>query len=131
MSPQAQPERSIGELFAVLGRQTSTLIQQEMQLATAEFTAKATAFARSSTLLLVGLALLALGGAALVGAIIAALTAVLPLWASALIVGAFLAAAGGTIVMTGLAGIRAIQPLPTATLRTLRDDLMWVKGELQ
>lgn len=130
MSPQVQPERSIGELFAVLARQTSTLIQQEVQLASAEFKAKATAFARGSTLLVVGVACLVLGAAALVAALIAGLTAVLPLWASALIVGAFLAAAGGTIVMTGLAGIRAIQPLPTATIRTLRDDLMWAKGEL-
>lgn len=129
-NPELHAERSVGELVAVLAQQMGTLVKQEVKLASAELGLKAAAVMRSSTVMLVGGVVSLLGLAALVAAAIAGLYLVLPLWAAALLVGVALAALGATLVFAGLAAFRGIVPLPTVTLRTLRDDVMWAKGQL-
>ena len=75
-------DRSLGQMFAELSRETRTLIQQEIQLAKTELTEKASRMTKGAALI-VGGGLLAYGGLlAVVAAIVLVLIAAgLPAWA--------------------------------------------------
>ena len=52
MMAQVRDERSLGDLFSDLSRETTTLVRQEVQLAKAELTQSATEAARGIGMLL-------------------------------------------------------------------------------
>jgi len=119
MDAPAQP--SVSELFHTLADETGLLVRQELTLAGAEMGVKAKAVALSSSMIVAGAgiglaALLGLGAAAIV-----ALAGALPLWAACLIVSAFWPLLAAGLLSTGLARLRALDPLPRQTLASLRD----------
>jgi protein-S-isoprenylcysteine O-methyltransferase Ste14 len=123
---------SLGELFSELARETSTLVHDEVQLAKAELTQKVSHIGKNMTGLAIGGALAYAGLLALVAAAIAGITAAgLPVWASALIVGVVLAGIGGVLVMTGLAAMKRVDPVPHQTVQTLKEDGEWAKQQVK
>jgi len=119
MDAPAQP--SVGELFHTLAGETGLLVRQELTLAGAELGVKAKAVAVSSSMIVVGAgigfaAILALGATAVV-----ALTEAVPLWAACLIVSGFWTLLAAGLLSTGLARLRAFDPVPLQTLASLRD----------
>jgi hypothetical protein len=127
---QAQPEnRSLGDLFATLANQTSTLVRQEVDLAKTELTQKAARAGREAGMIGVGGGL-ALGGyLALVAALIIVLSQFIPLWVSALVVGLVLAGVGYFIIQQGLQALRRLDPAPRQTIATIKDDIAWAKEQ--
>ena len=118
-------ERESQSAFGLLRRLTdelSTLLRQELTLATAEVS-------RSMRVMLTGAASLAVGGAVLFTGLLAMLAAavlglatVLSPWLSALVIGAAIAIIGVVLV---LAGIRSLDPStlkPSRTAESLRRD---------
>jgi membrane protein len=123
-------DRSLGQMFADLSRETRTLIQQEIQLARTELAEKASRMGRGIAFVVAG-GLLAYGGLlAIVAAVVLGLIALgLPGWAAALISGIAIAGAGYVFVHSGLAALRARDLTPRQTIDTLKEDAQWLKSQ--
>lgn len=128
---QVRDERSLGELFATLAQETSTLVRQEVQLAKAELTESATEAGRGITSLLIGGAIIYAGFLAILAAIILALwNAGMAGWLAALIVGLIVAAIGAFLVMRARSSLDPARLAPRKTVATLKEDTQWAKEQL-
>lgn len=122
--------RSLGALFSELAQETGTLVRKEVELASAEMTAKAKTAGREAALVASGGAIALLGAMALVAALILVLGTVLPLWASALIVGAMLAGTGGVLAVLGIRAFKGIETAPRQTIETLEENKRWLRQQM-
>lgn len=125
----AGTDRSLGELFAELSRETSTLVRQEVALAKTELTQKATRVGKDVGFLLAGGFVLYAGFLALLAAAILALSHAIPTWASALVIGAIVLVVGGILVAKGIEDLKEADLAPTETLETLKEDTTWAKNQ--
>jgi len=119
-------ERSIGELFAELSRETSVLVRKEMELATTEMTAKLKTAGAQASIVAAGGALVHAGLLVLLAALVIALAqlGVAP-WLSALIVAVVVMAVGYVLVRTGIGKMRATSLAPTQTMESLKETATW------
>lgn len=124
-----QDDRSLGELFAELSRETSTLFRQEVALAKTEMTQKAARAGKDIGFLVAGAAILYAGLLAIIAAIIIALGHAIPMWASALLVGVVIVAGAAFLVMKGIKDLKQPDMAPTETLATLKEDTVWAKNQ--
>ena len=123
-------ERSLGDLFAELSRETGTLVRKELELAQIEVGQKLSRAGRHAALIGTGGVIAHAGALALVAAVVLLLVvAGVPAWAAALIVAIVLVAAGGLIVRSGLASMRADDLAPKETIQTLKEGAAWVKQQ--
>jgi hypothetical protein len=123
-------ERSLGELFAELSRDTGTLLRQEVALAKAEMTQKVTRAGRQVAFIAAGGALAYTGLLAIMAAVIILLSGLgLPWWASALVVGLALAGLGYALVQKGLTTLRREGVAPHQTIESVKENAEWVKGQ--
>src|SRR5579872_1094977 len=121
-------DRSLGELFSDLSRETTTLVRQEVALAKAELSQKAAQAGKDVGFLAAGGAVAYAGFLALVAALIVGLgQAGLSWWVSALLVGIVVAAIGGAFVWTGIQQLRNLNPTPTQTIESLKENQAWTK----
>jgi hypothetical protein len=125
----ARDQRSLGELFADLTRQTTTLIRQEVELAKTEMSAKATTVGRNVAFLAVGGAVAYAGFLALLAAAIIALATIADVdwWLSALIVGVIAAVVGALLIMRGRDALQREDLAPRRTIETLKEDAEWAR----
>jgi MFS family permease len=127
---QVRDERPLGELFAELARETSTLVRQEVQLAKAEVTESATNAGRAIALLLAGGAVAYAGFLAVLAAIILGLwDAGLEAWQAALLVGIVVAVIGIFLVMRARDTLQTTVLVPRKTVATLKEDQEWMKEQ--
>ncbi|MEU4733210.1 phage holin family protein [Streptomyces sp. NPDC023588] len=117
-------EESVGDLVSRAARQISELVREEMQLARAGMTQKGKRFGMGGGLFggvgLVGI----LAAQALVGAVIAALALLLPVWASALIIAALLAAVAAVMAAAGKKQIaKTGTPAPEQAIDSVKADV--------
>src|SRR5215207_136232 len=125
-------ERSLGDLFSDLTRETSTLLRREVQLAKAELTQSATEAMR-------GIGVLAAGGAAayagllfvLLAVVFGLITAGLEPWLAALIVGLVVVATGAVLVLRAREALKPANLAPQQTVETLKADAAWAKEQIQ
>jgi L-asparagine transporter-like permease len=125
-------DRSLGELFADLARESSTLVRQEVELAKVELSQKATQTARD-------IGFLAVGGAVIYAGVLAVLAAVVILlasqgmawWLAALLVALVVVGVGYWLVQKGVAQLRGHDLAPRQTLDSLKQDARLVKGQTQ
>jgi hypothetical protein len=117
-------DRSIKEIIDALRPQLQELVNKQIELAKTEMTPVAKRAGLASGLLA------AAGVFMFVFLIILSLAAVyildvfLSLWVSALIVSGILAASGAGI-------LRRLDPTPHRTIRTLQQNINWIKGQLR
>lgn len=121
LAQQTKEDRSLGELLSELTHEIITLVRQEFTLARAELSQKASHIGKHLGVLAAGGALMYAGMLAIVAALVFLLALVMPLWASALIVGVVVAAIGGLLVKKGLDAIRQQDMVPRQTLETLKE----------
>jgi len=126
-------ERSLGELFAELSRETSTLVRHEVELAKTEMTRKASRMGKHVGFIVAGGLVAYAALLAIVASLIALLATVvdLPVWASALLVGAIIAGASYFLVQKGLQGLKEIDMTPKRTVQTLKEDVQWAKDQMK
>lgn len=127
----ADGDKSIGELFAELARDTSTLIRKEIELAKAEISQNAAVMAAGAVSLAVGGLIVLLGVQALVAAAVLGLALWIDAWVAALVVGGILAAIGGLMAISALKRLKLRNLTPRRTLETLRDDKEWAKEQMR
>lgn len=129
---EIREDRSLGELFGELSRETSTLVRQEVQLAKAEMAQTGTRVGKNLAYLLVGGAVLYAGFLALMFALIYALAAWLDaLWLGALIVGIIVGAVGAVLVYQGYDQLKQMNLVPERTVDTLEEDAEWLKEQVK
>jgi hypothetical protein len=128
--PMIKDERSIGDLFSELANETGTLIRQEVALAQAEVTKKATVAGKN-------VASIAIGGAVgygafltLLAAIVGALSYLMPVWLAALIVAAIVGAASYYMITAALDKLKKADLAPRETVTTLKEDAKWLKRQV-
>ncbi len=122
-------DRSLGELFAELTKETTSLVRQEVALAKTEMSQKATEAGKDIGFLGAGGALAYAGLLAIIAGIILALGELIPLWVSALLVGLLVAAIGYFLVRRGLNALKQVKPVPEQTIQTLKEDKEWAKDQ--
>ena len=129
---QQREQRSLGELFGDLSRQMSALVRQEIELARAEVTGKATSAARDVAIIGAGIGLLYAGLLALIGAAVLFLAdqGVSP-WLAALVVAIVVAVVGGLLVMSSRESLANRDMAPKRTVETLKDDAEWAKEQIK
>ena len=119
-------QRSIGELFAELSRETGTLIRKELELATTEMTGKARVAGAHVGTIAVGGALAHAALLVLLAAIVMALAQLgIEPWLSALIVALLTGVSGYMLVKKGLANLRRTSVTPTNTIEALKETATW------
>jgi hypothetical protein len=132
MHERAGEERSLGDLFADLSRETTTLVRQEMALAKTELTQKATRIGKDVGFLAVGGAIAYAGLLTFVAACVLALNLIVHLWwLDALIIAIVVAGIGAFMVRKGLDNLREGNLAPTQTLDSLKQDAVWAKEQTQ
>jgi len=128
---QVRDERSLGDLFSDLSRETTTLVRQEVQLAKAELTQSATEAARGIGMLVAG------GAVAYAGLFFLLLAVVFGLievgwepWLSALVVGLVVVAIGAVLVLRARESLKPANLAPQKTVETLKEDAAWAKEQI-
>jgi len=127
---QSRDNRSLGELFADLSRQTSQLIHQEVTLAKTEMTDKATRVGKNVAFIAAGGIVLYAGFLAILAAIIILIAKVLAWWLAALIVGVVVVAVGAFLIEKGRQALKATNLTPQQTIETLKEDQQWMKEKI-
>ena len=129
-SEAPSPETEIGALLGELSEETRLLLRQELELAKAEV--------RESTQHAAGVGA-GFGAAVLIGYLALAVLAVaaglglaevIPAGFAFLLVGGVLAAVAGIAFLIGRKSLRALSPVPTKTIETLKEDLAWLRARM-
>lgn len=126
---QGREDRSLGELFADLSKDTSALVRQEVALAKAEISEKASSVGKNVGFLAAGGAVAYAGFLAILAGIVFLLGEIIPLWLSALLVGAIVAGVGYFLVQKGLEALKHQDLVPRQTVQTIKEDQQWVKDQ--
>ncbi len=131
MSPQQDDlrDRPIGELLKQLSQETTTLVRQEVALAKAEMSQKASRVGKDVGFMAAGGAVAYAGLLAIIAGVIALLDLVIPLWLSALLVGLVVAAIGYFLVKRGLDALKQEDLASRETIETLKEDKEWAKDQ--
>lgn len=130
MQKVVREERSLGDLFSELMGETSTLIRQEVALAQVELTNKATKVGKNVGFLVVGGAVGYAALLVLLAAVIAILATVIPLWASALIVGAVVGIVAFILISSAMAELKKADLAPRETVESIKEDAKWLKNQV-
>lgn len=126
---EGRDDRSLGELFAELAQETSTLVRQEVNLAKTEMSEKASRAGKHVGVLAAGGAVAYAGLLAILAGVIVLLDNVMPLWLSALLVGLVVAAVGYLLVRRALDALKREDFAPRQTMETLKEDQRWAKDQ--
>ena len=129
MQQSRDDNRSLGELFSELAQDTSTLVRQEVTLAKTEMSHKASRAGKHIGVLAAGGAVAYAGLLAILAGVIVLLDNVMPLWASALLVGVVVAIVGYLLVRRALDALKREDFAPRETIETLREDQQWAKDQ--
>jgi Flp pilus assembly protein TadB len=129
MSLESRPpaDASISELMGQLSSQTSRLVRDEMRLAQKEFQESVKHAGLGAGLFSVAGLLAFFGLATLIGAAVAALSLVMPVWAAALVVGLVLFVAAGVAALVGRGQAHEVTPAVPKTVETVKADIQELK----
>jgi hypothetical protein len=125
-----QQQRSLGELFKELATDTGLLVRKEVELAKTEMAGKAKVAAKDGAMIAGGGVLAYYASFLLLAALVLALGTIMPLWASALIVGVVLAASAGVLAFIGVKKLKKVDPAPRETIRTLQENKLWLREQM-
>jgi len=121
--PQSRVEpQKITDLVRHLLDQVSTLLRQELALATAELSRSLTQLIVGATSVAVAGALLFAGLLVLLFAAVAGLSLVLPAWLAAVIVGVVVVLIGASLLGVGVSRFKAASVAPKRSGESLRKD---------
>lgn len=130
MSQQFKDERSLGDLFTALAGETGTLVRQEVALAQAELTQKASNVGKNVAYLVVGGAVSFAALLVLLASIVMVLSTMMPAWAASLAVAVIVGIVAFTMVSSGLANLKKIDIAPRESVESLKEDAQWLKNQV-
>ena len=123
-------QRAVGELFKQLAQDTGVLVRKEVELAKTEMTGKAKSAAKDGALIAAGGVVAFYASLVLVFALVFLLATVMPLWASALLVGVVLALGAGGLAAVGVKKLKSVDPQPRETIRTMKENQLWLREQM-
>ena len=123
-------EPSLGDLFSDLTSETTALVRHEMALAQVELTKKASAVGKNVGFLVVGGAVGYAGMLVILAAVVMILGYVVPMWASAVIVGVVVAAVSYFLVTSALAELKKTDLAPRESVESIKEDAKWLKDQV-
>lgn len=123
-------QQSLGELFKALASDTGILVRKEVELAKTEMAGKAKVVAKDGAMIAGGGVLAFYASLVLLAALVLALGTIMPLWASALLVGVLLAAGAGALAFIGVKKLKKVDPAPRETIRTLKENKLWLSEQM-
>ena len=119
-------ERSLGELFAELSRETGVLMRKELELATTEMAANARVAGTHAATVAAGGALAHAALLVLLAALVIGLAQLgIEPWLSALIVAVVTAAAGYVLIHKGLTALGRTKLAPTQAIQSIKETPTW------
>lgn len=128
MGQNVRDERSLGDLFSDLARESSTLLRQEVQLAKAELRQSAVEAGKGIGYLVAG------GLVAYAGLLVLLAAAVVGLWQlgvegwfAPLIVGLVVLVIGAILVTSARNTLQGSNLAPTKTIESVKEDVEWAK----
>ena len=128
---EGRDDRSLGELFAELARETSTLVRQELRQAGTEMGQRLGGVGKEAGVLVAGAVVIHAGFLVIVTAIILGLIDLgLDWWLAALMVGLVLTGVGSALVAHARKAIKQADVLPRHTMESVREDQEWVKEQI-
>ena len=127
----AHDDRSLGDLFKELTRETQLLVRQEIQLAKTEASEKASKAGKNVGFIAAGGFVAYAGFIVLVVALGFLLGTFMPLWLGLLIAGGGVLIVGGALLQKGLSGLKNTDFSLEHTSKTLQEDKLWIKQEAQ
>ena len=121
-------DRSTAELLRQFSNETTTLVQQEIELLKAELAEKAKP-AGIGAGMFGGAGLFGLGAfLTLTAFFVVLLDGAMPIWAAALIVAVVYAAIAGVLALTGRQKVKEATPVaPEQTMDSVKEDVQWAK----
>lgn len=125
-----QDERSIGDLFSQLAAETGTLVRQEVALAQAELTTKATSVGKNVGFLAIGGAVGYAAMLAILAGIIMALSYFIPAWLAAMGVGGSVGVVAFVLISSALTELKKTNLTPADTVESIKEDAKWLKKQV-
>ena len=123
-------ERSLGDLFSELAADTGTLVRQEVALAQAELSGKATRVGKQVGFLAVGGAIGYAAMLAIMAGVIIGLSNFIPLWIAALLVGAVVGAVSFFLISSAIERLKNTNLKPEESVESIKEDAQWLKNQL-
>ncbi len=123
-------ERSLGDLFSELAAETGTLVRQEVALAQAEMTAKATRVGKNIGFLAVGGAVGYAALLAIVAGVILGFSYFMPAWIAAMLVGLIVGVAAYFMISAGLEELKRTNLTPEKSVESIKEDAQWLKNQV-
>lgn len=137
--PAPKADRSVGELLSDLAQDTSTLVRQEVSLATAEITQKLALATRAIAFLVVGMAFAFLALEMLVNSSVILIANKLaggkptdspvPALLAFLLVFGVVGVISAVFIFRGMGVLKAHNLMPQQTMETLKEDVQWAKQQ--
>ena len=119
-------DRSLGELFSELSRETGVLVRKEFELATTEMMAKLKAAAAYAGGIAAGGVLAHAGVLVVLAGVVLGVTALgVAAWLSAVLVGVVVMATGYLLVRQGIVKMKSTSFAPTRTMDSLKEAPTW------
>ena len=123
-------EKPTAELVGDLGRELTTLIHQEMELARVELAEKGKRAGLGAGLFGAAAVLAVFGIGCLTACVVAALAQVMSLWLAALIVALAYLVVAGILALTGKREVQeATPPVPEQAVESTKEDVEWLKTQ--
>ena len=124
--------RGIGDLLGDLGRQVSTLVRREIDLAKVEITSGVGRLGRGAAMSGVGGVLVYAGLLFVLAAVaLALIDAGLDPWIATGLVGLIVLVIGGIVTSMGVKQIREANPAPTETAETVKENVDYLKEQVK
>ncbi|RJQ58203.1 MAG: phage holin family protein [Desulfobacteraceae bacterium] len=122
---------STGQLFSNLLQELRTLFSKEIELAKIEMSEKVSVSIRNSITIAIGAAVGYAGVLVLLAAAVYGLGTVIPMWLSALIIGAVVTTIGAIAALTAMNKLKKLKLEPEHTIANIREDRKWLKRQLE
>jgi xanthine/uracil permease len=127
-----EDSRGIGDLLGDLGRQVSTLVRKEIDLARVEVTSSVGRMSRGAAMAGVGGAVVYAGVLVLLlAAVLGLIEAGMDAWLAALVVAAITVVVGGAIASIGVRQMQTTELAPKQTAETVRENVEFVKEQMK
>lgn len=123
-------ERSLGELFSELAAETGTLVRQEVALAQAEVTAKATRVGKNVGFLAIGGAVGYAAMLSILAGIVLGLSYFIPAWIAAILVGLVVGAVAFFVISSAIEELKNTNLKPEETVESIKEDAQWLKDQV-
>jgi len=131
VATNASDTRSLGELFASLSKDTTTLVRQEIELAKTEISEKVSEATKNVVSLVVGGAIAYAALILILAAVAVGLAQIMEPWLAVLIVGVVVAIIGMVLLQKGLSALKNLNFVPEKTIESLKEDKEWAQQQMK